>query len=312
MGTGSAVDITVTTSSGILQENLSEEESLTITKDLQKKVKLNMDQLLQEEEVRDNLKRDILLMHRMMMESMNQSRKTPMTMMEIPKDQFQKMNLEIIRSLPKSNELNKFFVSQVIEDDARQLGRFSTAFSGASQELSEEEQIQLLISFTADDMQLVGMKKQLVKMRESVGEFADESKKQEYQNEVNKLETQIRDFDANWSKKERERIEAARKAVLDQLSEIEKFEGSGSVDTSGTIEPQTNTGIRVPNIGIKSLTGTTTLPTVLPPKTTSGTTVLPKPILPTKGVSLPATPIGTKTPTTTITPKIVSPIAVPR
>ncbi|MDD2745313.1 MAG: hypothetical protein PHU93_02135, partial [Candidatus Gracilibacteria bacterium] len=201
------------------------------------------------------------------------------------------------------------------------LGMFSTAFSGSKQDLSAEEQVQLLISFTADDMQLVGMKKQLAKMRGSVGEFSDENKKQEYQNEVNKLETQIRDFDANWSRKERERIEAAKKAVLDQLTEIEKIEGSGSVDisgminsSSGTTEPQTNTGIRVPNIGIKSLSGSVVLPiipTVLPPKTSSGT-VLPKPILPTQGVSLPAKPIGIKTPTSTVTPKIVSPIATPR
>ncbi|MDD2745346.1 MAG: FecR family protein, partial [Candidatus Gracilibacteria bacterium] len=146
IGTGSAVDVTVNTSSGILQESLSDEESLTILKNLQKKVKLNMDQMLQDEVIRDNLKKDILLMHRMMTESMNTSHKTPITMMEIPKDQFQKMNQEIIRSLPKSNELNKFFVSQIIEDDARQLGMFSTAFSASKQDLSAEEQVQLLIS----------------------------------------------------------------------------------------------------------------------------------------------------------------------
>lgn len=330
IGSGSAVDVTVNTASGILQENLSDEESLTILTNQQKKVKLNMDQMLQDEAIRDNLKKDILLMHRMMAETMNKSRNTPMSMMEIPRDQFQKMSQEIMRSLPKSNELNKFFVSQIIEDNARQLGIFSTAFSGSAQNLSTEEQVQLLISFTADDMKLVDMKKQLTKMRGSVGEFTDENKKQEYQNEVNTLEAQIRDFDVNWSKKERERIEAAKKAALDQLAEIEKLEGSGSIDTSGlinsssgTTDSQTNTGIRVPNIGSKTLTGSTVLPvipTVLPPKTSSGT-LIPNPILPTKGVSLPASPTGIKSTTTivpkivsptTVTPKIVSPTAIPR
>jgi len=166
-------------------------------------------------------------------------------------------------------------------------------------------------------MQLRGMKRELAKMRGEMGEFADESKKQEYQNEVNKRETQIRDFDANWSRLERSRIEAAKKAAAEQLAEIEKIEGSGSLDTSGIMNtasgiflPQTSTGIRVPNIEIKIQTGATiTPPILLPPKTNTGV-IVPKPIAPIKSVSSPAIPVGTRSITTP--PKfIVSPSALP-
>lgn len=65
-GTGSAVEVTVQTASGILVEDLKVEESLKIGNNRQEKVKLNMDQLLQRENMRNHLKSDILLMNHML------------------------------------------------------------------------------------------------------------------------------------------------------------------------------------------------------------------------------------------------------
>jgi hypothetical protein len=64
--TGTAVDVTVQTASGILMEELKKEESLKIDQNTQKKVKMNMDQLLQRENIKNYLKKDILWMNELL------------------------------------------------------------------------------------------------------------------------------------------------------------------------------------------------------------------------------------------------------
>ena len=130
---GSAVEVTAKTASGIIQESLGDEESLTISENEPKKVKLNMDQFLQDENMRDNLKKDILLMNRLMNEAATGSGTSPIPRNPIDFNQSQKIRREIFASLPKNNELNKFFVSETIEDEARQLSIFSRTLSGSRQ-----------------------------------------------------------------------------------------------------------------------------------------------------------------------------------
>ena len=99
---------------------------------------------------------------------------------------------------------------------------FSGNFSGSTQVLSQEEQVDLLIEFIGGDMELAIYQKNLKKMRELENNFSSEAEKIEYQKQVNELETKIRDFDENWSKKERLR------------RENENTELSRSSESSGT------------------------------------------------------------------------------
>jgi hypothetical protein len=205
--TGTAVEVTVQTASGILMEELKKEESLKIDQNSQKKVKMNMDQLLQRENIKNYLKKDILLMNELLNNTKQNNAASPLLLEPIDADQLQKIRLEILASLPKNNELEEFFLSRAIENDARQLDMFSGNFSGSTQVLTQEEQIELLIEFITDDMKLAIYQKNLKKMRELENNFSSEAEKLEYQKQVNELETKIRDFDENWSKKERLRKE---------------------------------------------------------------------------------------------------------
>jgi hypothetical protein len=205
--TGTAVYVTVQTASDILMEELKKEESLKIDQNTQKKVKMNMDQLLQKENIKNYLKKDILWMNELLNSTKQNNGASPLLLAPIDADQLQKIRLEILASLPKNNELEEFFLSRAIENDARQLDMFSGNFSGSTQVLTQEEQIELLIKFVTDDMQLAIYQKNLKNMRELENNFSSEAEKLEYQKQVNELEIKIRDFDENWSKKEQLRKE---------------------------------------------------------------------------------------------------------
>ncbi len=315
--TRSAVDITVKTESGIIQDGLENEESITITKEKHEKIKLNMDQLLQEETMRNHLKSDILLMNQLMNEANSSSGSAPMKRNNINSNQMQKIRKEIFVSLPKNNELNKFFISPAIEGEARQLNMFSRSLSGSRQGLTEDEQVQLLIEFTANDMELWQLKKDLQKKRDTIGNFTDETQKQEYQNEVNTLEIKIRDFDENWTKKERTRIEKAQLDAAALQEQTNKFEGDETITESGSITGRENSNDgssgsilllpRVPNVGKKP-----NLPTVPDTSTLPGVPNLPR-VPPKSVVSGPARPKSTIVPITPpIVKKIVSGSALPR
>jgi hypothetical protein len=188
-------------------EELKKEESLKIDQNTQKKVKMNMDQLLQKENIKNYLKKDILWMNELLNSTKQNNGASPLLLAPIDADQLQKIRLEILASLPKNNELEEFFLSRAIENDARQLDMFSGNFSGSTQVLTQEEQIELLIKFVTDDMQLAIYQKNLKNMRELENNFSSEAEKLEYQKQVNELEIKIRDFDENWSKKEQLRKE---------------------------------------------------------------------------------------------------------
>lgn len=319
-GTGSAVDVQVKTASGTVQENLKNEESLTLRNQESEKSKLNMDQLLQDEFVITNLKKDIVLMHAITLGERTSSGtlNPPLVMQSMNREQLEKINQEIIASLPKNNELNKFFQSSVIEDEARQLPIFSRALSGSTQ-LTQEQQIQLLITFTTDDMQLNQLEKDLKKMRSTANDFTDDTQKQEYQKRVNQLEQDIREFDINWAKKERARIEQAKIDAARLLEQTEKLEGEAPVTETGTgATSASGSTILVPNTGVRStLTGSTITPLPTAPTTPVAPVapIAPKPIV--SGTAIPKTstttvvPKTTTTTTTTTTP-IVSGTAIPR
>ncbi len=244
--TGTAVDVTVQTASGILMEELKEEESLKISQNTQKKVKMNMDQLLQRENIKNYLKMDILFMNQLLNISKQNKEVSPLELQPIGTDQLQKIRVEILASLPKNNELEEFFLSWLIENDARQLDMFSGNFSGSTQVLSQEEQVDLLIEFIAGDMELAIYQKNLKKMRELENNFSSEAEKIEYQKQVNELETKIRDFDENWSKKERLR----RENENTELSRSSESSGTwtNTNSSSGSLDnPSTGSGFRVPN-----------------------------------------------------------------
>lgn len=328
-GTGTAVDVQVETASGTVQEGLKNEESLTLKNSEPEKTRLNMDQMLQNEFVLANLKRDIILMHSMTLNNTTGSGAAPVAMQQINREQMEKITQEIMVSLPKNNELNKFFQSNVIENEARQLPIFSRALSGSTQ-LTQEQQIQLLITFTTDDMELNQLQKNLKQMRSASNDFTDEMQKQEYQKQVNQLEQNIREFDANWAKKERARIEQAKLDAAKIMEQTQKLEGeapvtqSGAVMGSGSVDAN---GIKVPNTDVKTPLDTTKptapeapIPGTAIPNTKPTSTATPAPsTVPTPAkpvVSGPANPVSSlPKPATTTVPKptsIVSGMASPR
>lgn len=218
-----------------------------------------------------------------------------------------KIEREIAASLPKNNELNEFFVSRAIEDDARQLGMFSRTFSGTAQILTPDEQVQLLVEFTANDMQLTQYQKDLKKMRGSENNFTDDAQKMEYQKRVNNLETEIREFDANWAKKERLRIENAKKEAAAMNALESDFTGTGSLEN-----PSTGSGFRVPNLrpnfqsGALDL-GVPKIPSISPIRTTTNTGSI-APIKPpiVSGSAVPVSTVIPKLPTATVVPAITT------
>ncbi len=326
--TGTAVYVTVQTASDILMEELKKEESLKIDQNTQKKVKMNMDQLLQKENIKNYLKKDILWMNELLNSTKQNNGASPLLLAPIDADQLQKIRLEILASLPKNNELEEFFLSRAIENDARQLDMFSGNFSGSTQVLTQEEQIELLIKFVTDDMQLAIYQKNLKNMRELENNFSSEAEKLEYQKQVNELEIKIRDFDENWSKKEQLRKENENT----ELARSSESSGtwSNSDSSSGSHDNlSTGSGFRVPNNQLNFQDGaldvsSSKVPSSITEKTTSSGSKTLTPSSVVSGVARPKSEpkggnkvetkienkVETRAPTTSVKP-IVSGMAQP-
>lgn len=124
-------------------------------------------------------------------------------MQPISDDQYQKIDREILASLPSQQELGQFFDSNAIKNEAIQLsGEVVVVGSGS---LSPEEKSKLLIELVQDDMNLGQLKKQLQDQREKSFIGNDPVAKEAFQKQVNDLESSVRNFDSEWSQKNRDR-----------------------------------------------------------------------------------------------------------
>jgi hypothetical protein len=125
-------------------------------------------------------------------------------MQPISTDQYQKIDREILASLPSPQELNQFFDSNAIKNEAIQLsGEAVVVKSGG---ITPEEKNKLLIELVQDDMNLGQLKKQLQDQREKSFTGADPIAKEAFEKQVNELESSVRNFDLEWSQKNRERM----------------------------------------------------------------------------------------------------------
>jgi FecR protein len=205
-----AVEIEANTSSGVIREVLAAEESLIILEKEPKKLKLNMQRILANEENRKFLKQDLVYL-----EILKNEKLAPTPIRSIPEwmkprmqpisdDQYQKIDREILASLPSPQELPQFFDSNAIKNEAIQLsGDVLVAGSGG---LNPEEKSKLLIELVQDDMNLGQLKQQLQEQREKTFTGNDPAAKEAFQKQVNDLESSVRNFDSEWSQKNRDRI----------------------------------------------------------------------------------------------------------
>ncbi len=223
-GTG-AVEIIAETESGSVTELLSPEESILVNEKKLKKLKLNMERILSDEETNENLKKDLIYMGALQRLEKEPSKKPngPIQMAILGDDQFGKITREIDASLPKNNELQRFFDSSAIENEAVQLnGNTQSDASGSI--MSPEDKKQLFLQLIADDMQLVGLKKQLRDERNKKLEGDNDIRKEEMQKQVNTLEESIRNFDQDWTQKNTERAQMRKDEEKRKQNEIMKLE----------------------------------------------------------------------------------------